>query len=31
MMTHSSLLFKVSGQPNATNISDYDVEFAPLL
>ncbi|MDF0682352.1 MAG: hypothetical protein P0116_15455 [Candidatus Nitrosocosmicus sp.] len=29
MMTHSSLVFEVSGQPNAINISDYDLEFTP--
>jgi len=29
MMTHSSLVFEVLGQPNAINISDYDLEFTP--
>ena len=28
MMTHSSLVFEVLGQPNAINISDYDFEFS---
>ena len=29
MITHSSLVFEVLGQPNAINISDYDLEFTP--